>query len=172
MQYCIRVFRLDGTFATVTCGLGTTTADLCQIVARKFFLTDTSRYVMVLRRHNLDRVLGAHEHPAFLQKRWLEQAGYTEADNLSDHGREDNSYLFQFMFAEPPSHIGLPLPKVRDLELLYYNINYTFLLITVLFLAYRMQILILMQHVILISSLVIYRLFLNHFSAMQVALSH
>ncbi|KAI9592287.1 hypothetical protein BDF19DRAFT_416382 [Syncephalis fuscata] len=115
-QYCIRVFRLDGTFATVTCGLGTTTAELCQIVARKFFLTDTSRYVMVLRRHNLERVLGAHEHPAFLQKRWLEQAGYTEADNLSDHGREDNSYLFQYMFAEPPSHIGLPVPKDADID--------------------------------------------------------
>ncbi|CAG8559327.1 8736_t:CDS:2, partial [Acaulospora morrowiae] len=35
-----------------------------------------------------------------LQKRWLEQAGYTENDNLEDLGREDNSYLVRFTFRE------------------------------------------------------------------------
>ena len=43
--------------------------------------------------------MGPQEKPLFLQKRWLEQAGYTEEDCLQDIGREDNSYLFKFVFA-------------------------------------------------------------------------
>jgi adenylate cyclase len=77
-------------------------------------MTDTSRFVMIVKRHNIERVLGAHEHPAYLQKLWLEQAGYTDADNISDHGREDNSYLFQFVFREQSPQVTLPVADDLD----------------------------------------------------------
>ncbi|CAG8447012.1 15253_t:CDS:10, partial [Dentiscutata erythropus] len=77
--FCIRIFRPDATFGTVNCGLNTTTSELLQI---------------------LERVLGSHERPLQLQKKWLEQAGYTVNDNLEDLGREDNSYLVRFTFRE------------------------------------------------------------------------
>lgn len=35
-----------------------------------------------------------------LQRRWLKEIGYTEDDDLDGLGREDNSYLFRFLFKE------------------------------------------------------------------------
>ncbi|CAG8562928.1 1269_t:CDS:10 [Gigaspora margarita] len=98
--FCIRIFRPDATFGTVNCGLNTTTSELCQILGKKFFIQDISKYNIYVMRHNLERVLGSHERPLQLQKKWLEQAGYTVKDNLEDLGREDNSYLVRFTFRE------------------------------------------------------------------------
>ena len=42
--------------------------------------------------------MGQNEKPVMLQKRRLEQVGYTEHDKLDDIGREDNSYLYRFVF--------------------------------------------------------------------------
>ncbi|CAG8627468.1 7296_t:CDS:2, partial [Cetraspora pellucida] len=98
--FCIRIFRPDATFGTVNCGLNTTTSELCQILGKKFFIQDISKYNLYVMRHNLERILGSHERPLQLQKRWLEQAGYTSNDNLEDLGREDNSYLVRFTFRE------------------------------------------------------------------------
>ncbi|CAG8480701.1 9919_t:CDS:2 [Scutellospora calospora] len=98
--FCIRIFRPDATFGTVNCGLKTTTSELCQMLGKKFFIQDISKYNLYVMRHNLERVLKSHERPLQLQKRWLEQAGYTVHDNLEDLGREDNSYLVRFTFRE------------------------------------------------------------------------
>ncbi|CAG8449863.1 13101_t:CDS:10 [Dentiscutata heterogama] len=98
--FCIRIFRPDATFGTVNCGLNTTTSELLQILGKKFFIQDISKYNLYVMRHNLERVLGSHERPLQLQKKWLEQAGYTVNDNLEDLGREDNSYLVRFTFRE------------------------------------------------------------------------
>lgn len=42
--------------------------------------------------------MGASEKPALLQRRRLEQAGYTEADSFEELGREDFSYLCRFIY--------------------------------------------------------------------------
>ncbi|KAL1916327.1 uncharacterized protein VTP21DRAFT_5944 [Calcarisporiella thermophila] len=99
-NYCIRIFRSDGTFATVSCSLNTTTAELCQMLARKFFVNDISKYSLYVRRHSLERALQAHERPLLFQKRLLERMGYTDQDNIEDLGREDNSYLLRFTFGQ------------------------------------------------------------------------
>ncbi|KAL9542839.1 hypothetical protein PS6_009601 [Mucor atramentarius] len=85
-NYCIRIFRPDGTFGTLIAPLNTTTHDLIQRLAGKFFL------------HDLKRILQLNEHPIQIQKTLLEQIGYTEEDKIEDVGREDNSYLYRFSF--------------------------------------------------------------------------
>ncbi|GBB94024.1 hypothetical protein RclHR1_22770003 [Rhizophagus clarus] len=99
-MYCIRVFRPDATFGTVNCLLNTTTAELCHILGKKFYIPDISKYNIYIKRHNLERMLSPKERPLKLQKQLLEQTGYTENDKLDDLGREDNSYLFRFTFRE------------------------------------------------------------------------
>ncbi|CAJ0635451.1 9952_t:CDS:10 [Entrophospora sp. SA101] len=69
--FCIRIFRPDSTFGTVSYPISITAAELCH-----------------------------QEKPLLLQKKWLERAGYTDQDNLEDLGREDNSYLVRFTFRE------------------------------------------------------------------------
>ncbi|CAG8472117.1 27119_t:CDS:10 [Racocetra persica] len=116
--FCIRIFRPDATFGTVSCGLNTTTSELCQILGKKFFVRDISKYNLYVMRHNLERVLGSHERPLQLQKRWLEQAGYTSNDNLEDLGREDNSYLVRFTFRETT------VPRFETIPIFLYRQAY------------------------------------------------
>ena len=51
-NYCIRIFRPDGTFGTLIVPLDTTTHDLIQRLAGKFFLHDLSKYRLSLITHN------------------------------------------------------------------------------------------------------------------------
>ncbi|KAG1177167.1 hypothetical protein G6F70_002863 [Rhizopus microsporus] len=97
-NYCIRVFRPDGTFGTLIAPLDATANDLIQKLAGKFFLQDWNRYRLTLVRHNLERVLQPNERPLQIQKSLLEQMGYMEEDRIEDVGREDNSYLYRFIF--------------------------------------------------------------------------
>ncbi|KAI8977629.1 hypothetical protein BDF20DRAFT_913944 [Mycotypha africana] len=97
-NYCIRIFRPDGTFGTLIAPLNTTTNELIQRLAGKFFLHDLSKYRLSLLIHNNERVLEPNEHPIQIQKALLEQIGYTEEDRIEDVGREDNSYLYRFEF--------------------------------------------------------------------------
>ncbi|KAH8675486.1 protein phosphatase 2C [Xylariales sp. PMI_506] len=97
--HCIRVFRRDGTFATIQLPLDSTVSDVMAHVVKKTYVHDgLENYHMVLRKHDLTRVLAAIERPLLIQKRLLQQAGYEEKDRLEDVGREDNSYLCRFMF--------------------------------------------------------------------------
>ncbi|KAF3010796.1 cysteinyl-tRNA synthetase [Curvularia kusanoi] len=97
--YCLRIFRADSTFATLSATLSTTVAEIIQILGKKTVLQDElDNYHIVMRKHDTSRQLDANERPLLIQKRLLEQAGYTEADRLEDVGREDNSYLCRFTF--------------------------------------------------------------------------
>ncbi|TQS35352.1 hypothetical protein Golomagni_04229 [Golovinomyces magnicellulatus] len=97
--YCIRIFRLDGTFATLSTSLNATVAELMTQLVRKTYMTDTlANYQIVMKKHDLQRILGPGERPVVIQKRLLEQAGYEERDRIEDVGREDNSYLCRFSF--------------------------------------------------------------------------
>lgn len=97
--YCIRIFRVDGTFATLSTPLNATVTEIMSQVGKKTYMTDNlENYQIVMKKHDLQRILGAGERPIVIQKRLLEQAGYEERDRIEDVGREDNSYLCRFSF--------------------------------------------------------------------------
>ncbi|RWA06496.1 hypothetical protein EKO27_g8608 [Xylaria grammica] len=97
--HCIRVFRSDGSFATVQLPLSATVGEVMHQVTKKTLLTEgMENYHIVLKKHDLCRILTAAERPLLIQKRLLQQAGYEEKDRLEDIGREDNGYLCRFLF--------------------------------------------------------------------------
>jgi adenylate cyclase len=97
--YCLRIFRVDSTFATLSATLNTTVQEIIQILGKKTVLQDElDNYHIVMRKHDTSRQLENRERPLMIQKRLLEQAGYTDLDRLEDVGREDNSYLCRFTF--------------------------------------------------------------------------
>ncbi|KAI9888602.1 MAG: cysteinyl-tRNA synthetase [Vezdaea aestivalis] len=99
VRYSIRVFRVEGTFATLTASLKDTAAELLSNLGKKSFLqASLDSYQLVMRKHDMQRVLDKNERPVAIQKRLLNQAGYTDQDRLDEVGREDNSYLVRFTF--------------------------------------------------------------------------
>jgi adenylate cyclase len=99
IPYCIRIFRVDGTFATISTSLNATVSEIMNQLGKKTYMTDSlENYQIVMKKHDLQRILGAGERPVVIQKRLLEQAGYEERDKIEDVGREDNSYLCRFSF--------------------------------------------------------------------------
>lgn len=97
--YRVRIFRSDSTFAVLSVSLNTTVADIIGLMGKKTFLQDDlDNYHVVMRKHDTSRQLDPQERPLVLQRRLLEQAGYTEADRIEDIGGEDNSYLCRFTF--------------------------------------------------------------------------
>lgn len=98
-SYCIRIFRSDGTFSTHSMPLDATVSDVISQVIKKTYVVDgLENYHIIMKRHDLIRVLGPSELPLLIQKRLLQQVGYEEKDRIEDLGREDNSYLCRFMF--------------------------------------------------------------------------
>ncbi|KAJ2984916.1 hypothetical protein NUW58_g5812 [Xylaria curta] len=105
VPYCIRVFRSDDTFATVLLPLSATASEVSNHVLKKTAITEgAENYHIVLKKHDLCRVLNAAERPLLIQKRLLQQAGYEEKDRLEDIGREDNGYLCRFLFLSARDH--------------------------------------------------------------------
>jgi adenylate cyclase len=97
--YCIRIFKIDGTFATLSMSLNATVTEIMGQLGKKTAMTDSlENYQIVMKKHDLQRILGAGERPVVIQKRLLEQAGYEDRDRIEDVGREDNSYLCRFSF--------------------------------------------------------------------------
>lgn len=97
--YCVRIFRIDSTFATLSTSLNSTVDELLRQLGRKSFLQDNlENYQIVMRKHDLQRILDYSERPIAIQKRLLEQAGYADVDRLDEIGREDNTYLCKFTF--------------------------------------------------------------------------
>jgi len=92
----MRVYRNDNTHTVVTLALTATTTELRAALARKSM--DSSAKRLFVRDKGSERPLGESEKPAILQRRRLEQAGYTEADGLDELGREDLSYLLKFVY--------------------------------------------------------------------------
>ncbi|KKY28386.1 putative adenylate cyclase [Diplodia seriata] len=97
--FCVRIFRVDSTFAVLSVPLNTTAGEVIQILGKKSFLQDElGNYQIIMRKHDTSRQLEPNERPLVIQRRLLEQAGYSESDRLEDVGREDNSYLCRFTF--------------------------------------------------------------------------
>lgn len=97
--YCIRIFKGDGTFSTLVLPLQATVGDVIGKVANKTYMTESlDTYQIIMKKHDLQRILGYGERPVVIQRRLLEQAGYEEKDRIEDVGREDNSYLCRFLF--------------------------------------------------------------------------
>ena len=97
--HCIRVFRSDGTFATIQLPLNAMATDVMAQVVKKTYVTEAlDNYRIVLKKRGHYRVLAEKERPLLIQKRLLQQIGYEEKDRLEDIGREDNSYLCRFIF--------------------------------------------------------------------------
>lgn len=97
--YCVRIFRVDSTYATISSTLNTTVSEIIQILGKKTLPRDElDNYHIVMRKHDTSRQLDPQERPLLIQKRLLEQAGYTDLDRLEEVGREDNSYLCRFTF--------------------------------------------------------------------------
>ncbi|KAF4470048.1 adenylate cyclase [Fusarium albosuccineum] len=97
--YCIRIFRSDGTFSTHSMPLDSSVTDVISQVIKKTYVVDgLENYHIIMKKHDLIRVLTPPERPLLMQKRLLQQVGYEEKDKIEDLGREDNSYLCRFMF--------------------------------------------------------------------------
>lgn len=97
--YCIRIFRSDGTFLTHSMSLDATVSDVISQVIKKTYVVDgLENYNIIMKKHDLIRVLGAQERPLLIQKRLLQQVGYEDKDRIEDLGREDNGYLCRFLF--------------------------------------------------------------------------
>lgn len=97
--YFIRFFRIDKTFATLSAPLNATVDSILVMLGRKSFLQDhLNNYEIVMHKHDLSRQLQPSEQPVLIQKRLLEQVGYTSKDKIEDIGREDHSYLCRFVF--------------------------------------------------------------------------
>ncbi|KAG6005780.1 hypothetical protein E4U21_007613 [Claviceps maximensis] len=97
--YFIRIFRSDGTFSTHQMPLDSIVADVISQVIKKTYVVDgLENYHIIMKKHDLIRVLGPSERPLLLQKRLLQQIGYEDKDKIEELGREDNGYLCRFMF--------------------------------------------------------------------------
>lgn len=97
--HCVRIFRIDSTFATLSMGVNTTASEILQVLGKKSFLQDDlDNYQIIMRKHDLHRQLAPGERPIAIQKKLLEQAGYQPTDRIEEIGREDNSYLCRFTF--------------------------------------------------------------------------
>ena len=97
--HCVRIFRIDSTFATLSMGVNTTAAEILQVLGKKSFLQDDlDNYQIIMQKHDLHRQLAPGERPIAIQKKLLEQAGYQGTDRIEEIGREDNSYLCRFTF--------------------------------------------------------------------------
>ncbi|KAF4975321.1 hypothetical protein FZEAL_7886 [Fusarium zealandicum] len=97
--YCIRIFRSDGTFSTHAMPLDSSVTDVISQVIKKTYVVDgLENYHIILKKHDLIRILTPPERPLLMQKRLLQQVGYSDKDKIEDLGREDNSYLCRFMF--------------------------------------------------------------------------
>ena len=97
--HCVRIFRVDSTFATLSMGFNTTASEILQVLGKKSFLQDDlNNYQIILNKHDLHRQLAPGERPIAIQKKLLEQAGYHSSDRIEEIGREDNSYLCRFSF--------------------------------------------------------------------------
>lgn len=97
-NHFIRVYKTDGTFATLSCSLVSTANEVQTILARKSLTTESAAYRLFVRDKGSERPLGISDKPSQLQRRRLIQAGYTENDGLEDMGRDDLSYLLRFVF--------------------------------------------------------------------------
>ena len=99
------------TFVTLACPLETTAEELSQALAKKFFLQDssntTNKYQLFVVHRNAERMLSKSDKPLLLQKKWLQEVGFTSLDHLNKLGRDDNRFVCKFVYAEVPSNLNI-----------------------------------------------------------------
>lgn len=124
-NWAIRVYKplpkhssniTDTSFVIASCPLDTTAKDLKTILSNKFFSHDYSKYQLYVVHRGSERLLYDEDRPLRLQKLWLEELGYTEADNLPMIGQEDNSYAFKFLFMEYNPSSSIPRSFHRQIK--------------------------------------------------------
>ena len=99
LPHGLRVFRIDGTFATLSTPVNTTSAEILQILGKKSFLQDElNTYQIIMKKNDIQRQMSPGERPVAIQRHLLEQAGYQSSDGIEEIGRDDNSYLCRFTF--------------------------------------------------------------------------
>ena len=97
--YCLRVFRTDSTFATMSCAATISVSELIGMLAKKFFVPIGERWILVHYHNNLARVMQPSERPALLQQKYMERLGYIESeDGGGEMGRDDWSGYWRFVF--------------------------------------------------------------------------
>ena len=96
-NYCIRVYKSDGTYLTFSCGLHTSVNELSHMVAKKLRV-QPAMYQLYMREKMKERAMGSSEKPLMLQKRRLEQLGFTDNDHLDELGKEDLSFICRFIY--------------------------------------------------------------------------
>ena len=98
-SYSVRMYRNDSTYTTLSVGLNTTVAEIIAMLGKKSLLVDElANYQIVLKKGDTSRQLEPGERPLVIQKRLLEQVGYTSKDHIEEIGRDENSYLCRFTF--------------------------------------------------------------------------
>jgi hypothetical protein len=109
--YCLRVFRTDSTFATISCPANASVLELLGLLAKKFFVPVGERWVLVHYINNHARVMQPSERPISVQQKGLERLGYVEEiDGGGEMGRDDWSGFWRFIFmrADGLSNIAVP----------------------------------------------------------------
>ena len=98
-SYSVRIYRIDSTYTTLSVGLNTTVAEIIAMLGKKALLVDElANYQIVMKKGDASRQLGPGERPLVIQKKLLEQVGYTSKDHIEEIGRDENSYLCRFTF--------------------------------------------------------------------------
>ena len=108
---------LGFTFVTLSCPLYITASELCHQLGKKFFIQDAEKFNLYVIHSDLERMLRPDDYPLVLQKKWLQEVGYTHADQISKLGREDNSYLCKFIYSDLPSQKPPPSDLLEQLSM-------------------------------------------------------
>lgn len=115
--YCLRVFRNDSTFAVLSVPLNTTVNDIIGLIRRKSFIQEEDeRYMITMKKNDTARQLEKNERPLVIQRKLLQQAGYTDSDKIEEVGRDDNSYLVRFTFLPQSKHNYATLGEEPEAE--------------------------------------------------------
>ncbi|TIB37909.1 hypothetical protein E3P86_01988 [Wallemia ichthyophaga] len=96
-NYCIRVYKSDGSYLTFSSALHTTVNELSHMIAKKLRV-QPAMHQLYIREKMKERAMGSSEKPLLLQKRRLEQLGFTDNDHLDELGKEDLSFICRFIY--------------------------------------------------------------------------
>ena len=94
----LRVYQPNDSYVLLSCAPESTAAEMLYALGRHVAMADPQGYRLFLYERGMDRPLTASERPARIIRRRLLQAGYTEADDLDEMGRQDLSCLLRFVY--------------------------------------------------------------------------
>ncbi|KAG2200534.1 hypothetical protein INT47_012320, partial [Mucor saturninus] len=123
----IKIYRPDQTYNTLHVPLNSTTMEILKRLATKLFMTDVYKCNLVMKRHNMDRVLALTDRPLKLQKVLQEQMGYMDQDKI-----DDSTYLVVFQMVpnitqinqddtEFGQHVDLQSRSLPTIPIYLYN---------------------------------------------------